>query len=130
MMDATVLPIEPAKWKSLTYRAVYRLLKATAMSLVIGFIAGREAGFYLFMLILALDSIEDSFSKSCKKCGVRISVISLLCVLIVSSLLCVIVQGFFRGDKMTIFFIAFMCSMLGTTCIDVVAVVNKTKDAN
>jgi hypothetical protein len=127
-MSATALSNELAKLTSLTNRVVYRLVKATAMSLAIGFIAGWKAGFCLMMLILCVDSMEDSFSKSCKRCGFRFSLISLLCVLVFSCLVFVLCYRLFPNREIASF-MAWFGLLAGSTFMDVVASVKTPKDA-
>jgi len=128
-MDATAISIEMPKWKSLTYRVVYRLIKAVAMSLTIGFIAGWKAGFCLFLFVIVVDSIEDTFSKSCKRCGFRFSLISLLCVLAFSSLIFVICYIFFHDNREIALITAWSGLVIGRSFMDINATVKTSKDA-
>ena len=128
-MDATVIPNEMPKWKSLTYRVVYRLIKAVAMSLTIGFIAGWEIALYQFVLIYWVDSIEDFFSKSYKRCGFRFSLISLLCILVFSSLVFVLYSMFFHTGKEIALMMAWLGLWAGGKCMDIVASFKTPKDA-
>ena len=127
-MNATPLSIELAKLTALTNRVVYRLVKATAMSLAIGFVAGWKAGLSLMMLILYIDSMEDSFSKIYKKRGSRFSLISLLSVLAFSCLVFVLYYRLFPNREIASF-MALVCLGGGSTFMDVVATIKKPKDA-
>jgi hypothetical protein len=128
-MEAKALPNELAKLTSSTNRLVYRLFKATAMSLAIGFIASLKAGYCLFLLLLTIDSIEDSFLKCYRQRGLRVSLISLLCILIVAISICFVVQRFFYGYKEIALFAAWLCLLMGSTFMEVVASIKRPKEA-
>jgi len=127
-MNATPLSIELAKLTGLTNRVVYRLVRATAMSLFIGFIAGWKAGLYLMLLILTVDSMEDSFSKIYKKRGFRFSLISLLCVLVFPCLVFVLYYRLFPNREIASF-MALIGLGAGRIVIDVVASFKTPNDA-
>ncbi|MGA2349208.1 MAG: hypothetical protein ABSF70_02145 [Terracidiphilus sp.] len=127
-MNETAMSKELAKLTSLTNRVVYRLVKATVMSLVLGFIAGWKAGFCLLLLILCVDSLEDSFSKSCRRRGFRFSLIFLLCVLVFSCLAFVLYYKLFPSREIASM-MAWFGLLAGSTCMDIVATVKTRKDA-
>jgi len=127
-MNETPLSNELAKLTSLTNRVVYRLVKATAMSLVIGFIAGWKAGLCLMLLILSIDSLEDSLSKSYKKRGFRFSLISLLCVLVLPCLVFVFYYRIFPNREIASF-MALVVLGGGGSLMNAVASVKTSKDA-
>ncbi len=99
------------------------------MSLIIGFIAGWNAGFCLFYLISSVDFIEESFSKSYKKRGFGFSLISLVCVLVFSFLIYVLVFMLFHSNKEIASFVAWFGLLIGSSSMDVVDSFKKSKDA-
>jgi hypothetical protein len=127
-MDATPLSIERAKLTSSTNRVVYRLVKAIAMSIVIGFIAGWNVGFQLLILIILVDSMEVCFSESRKRCGFRFSLIFLLCVLVFSSLVFVLNYIFFHSDKETALINTLLGLVIGSSSMNIVASVKKPNE--
>jgi len=99
------------------------------MSLAIGFIAGWKAGFCLFMLIIAVEALEDSFSKCCIKYGFRISLISLLCVLLFSFFIGILWYIFIYSNKDIASFMAYLGLRTGSGFMDVFVTVKTPKDA-